>query len=291
MRQTLNRYGIGICIGVLLLPFVLYGKLCWQRPSQTDEGRSLFAGIIYRRDARFTPRPMMIHIVSVDLNAPGVKVLVTPGAPTSDNTEINAQTTAAFLRQFELQLAINASFFYPFREETPWDFYPRSGDRVNAVGQAISNGNSYSAGQPNWPILCFSSDRAQIAVECPVGTTQAVAGNEVLVANGRPIDSPVAEADRPYPRTAVAIDRAGQQVWLIAIDGKQPLYSEGATLSELTEIALSLGADAALNLDGGGSTTLAVSTAAGVRLLNAPIHTKLPMRQRPIANHIGFYAR
>jgi hypothetical protein len=122
MRQTLNRYGIGICIGVLLLPFVLYGKLCWQRPSQTDEERSLFAGIIYRRDARFTPRPMMIHIVSVDLNAPGVKVLVTPGAPTSDNTEINAQTTAAFLRQFELQLAINASFFYPFREETPWIF-------------------------------------------------------------------------------------------------------------------------------------------------------------------------
>jgi hypothetical protein len=26
------------------------------------------------------------------------------------------------------------------------------------------------------------------------------------------------------------------------------------------------------------------------KLLNAPIHTKLPMRERPVANQLGFYA-
>jgi hypothetical protein len=45
-----------------------------------------------------------------------------------------------------------------------------------------------------------------------------------------------------------------------------------------------------LNLDGGGSTTLVMQQNQGVRTLNAPIHTNVPLRQRPIANHIGIYA-
>ena len=96
--------------------------------------------------------------------------------------------------------------------------------------------------------------------------------------------------DAPYSRAAVAINKDGQKLWLIVIDGKQPLYSEGATMVELTKIVRELGAHTALNLDGGGSTTLVEATPEGPTLLNAPIHTKLPMRERPVANHVGFYA-
>lgn len=276
---------------VLLLPLVFYAYLCWQRPPQTNQVRSLFSGIVYRREFRRSPRPMLIHTVAIDLSAPGVRVFVTPGNPAVDQTETTAQTTAEFLREFDLQLAVNASFFFPFREETPWDFYPRSGDRTNTIGQTIAQGNRYSEAESGWPVLCFARDRAQIfTAECPPETTEAVAGSEILIANGKPIATQ-AQPDRPYPRTAVAIAPSGQQIWLIAIDGKQPLYSEGATLADVTAIAIALGADAAINLDGGGSTTLAVRLNQKVTLLNAPIHTKLPMRQRPIANHIGFYAR
>jgi exopolysaccharide biosynthesis protein len=88
---------------------------------------------------------------------------------------------------------------------------------------------------------------------------------------------------------AVAIDQAGQKLWLIVVDGKQPLYSEGVTKKELANIAIELGADTALNFDGGGSTTLVVATNTGSKVLNAPIHTKIPMRERPVANHLGFY--
>lgn len=58
----------------------------------------------------------------------------------------------------------------------------------------------------------------------------------------------------------------------------------------VTKIFQDLGVYSALNLDGGGSTTLVTETASGITPLNAPIHTKIPMRERPIANHIGFYA-
>ncbi|NJL23330.1 MAG: phosphodiester glycosidase family protein [Leptolyngbyaceae cyanobacterium SM1_3_5] len=277
---------------VLLLPFVLYASWCGQRPPQTNETRLLFPGISYQREFRSDPRPMMIHIVSIDLTAPGVRVFVTPGNPTPDRTETIAQTTAEFLHEFDLQLAVNASFFFPFREETPWDFYPHSGDRVSTIGQTIAQGNSYSDPEPGWPILCFADDRAQIVeADCPPNTTDAVAGSEILLANGRSIVADSDQPDPPYARMVVAIAPSGQQIWLIAIDGKQPLYSEGATLAEVAAIALALGADRAINLDGGGSTTLAVRTDQKVTILNAPIHTKLPMRQRPIANHIGFAAR
>lgn len=74
------------------------------------------------------------------------------------------------------------------------------------------------------------------------------------------------------------------------VDGKQRFYSEGMTMAELTQFAQQLGVEAALNLDGGGSTTLAIDTRSGVKVLNAPIHTKVPMRERAVANQLGFYA-
>jgi exopolysaccharide biosynthesis protein len=95
-------------------------------------------------------------------------------------------------------------------------------------------------------------------------------------------------SDKPYARTAVAVDRTGETLWLAIVDGKQPLYSEGATLAELAQIFEQLGVDTALNLDGGGSATLVAKTTAKPILLNAPIHTKIPMRERPVANHLGF---
>jgi hypothetical protein len=295
-----NQIGIKLLLvatgtGLLVLPLILYGWLHFLRPPRTTQERSLFQGIVYRREFRSTPRPFMLHLMTIDLTAPGVRVLVTPGRPTPDNTEINARTTSEFLSQFKLQLAINANFFYPFREVTPWDYYPHSSDRVNTIGQAISKGVGYSKPESDWPVLCFNTNnRAQIIGngECPKGTVQGVAGKNILIERGNPVGLTLDSKDskRPYPCVAVAIDKTGQKLWLIVIDGKQPLYSEGVTIAELTKIAINLGAYSALNLDGGGSTTLVAATSKGPTVLNAPIHTKLPMRERPVANQIGFYA-
>lgn len=302
-----HRYQIGIkyCLlaagtCLLALPILLYGQLHFSRPARINQERRLFQGIVYKSDLRVTPRPLAIHIVTIDLTAPGIKVQVTPGTPTVGKqeitTEINALTTSEFLKKFKLQLAINASFFYPFREVTPWDYYPQSGNRVNVVGLAIANGSDYSQLEQSFPALCFNaSNQAQILAqgECPKGTMHGIAGNQLLIADGKPVNlnsSKITDQNKPYARAAVAIDKQGKKLWLIAIDGKQPLYSEGVTSAELTKIIQDLGAESAINLDGGGSTTLVAATDNQPSLLNAPIHTKIPMRERPVANHLGFFA-
>lgn len=292
----IKRSLIALGISLLILPLLLYGGLHFLRPPRTNQKITLFQGVVYEREAYSKPRPYMLHIVTIDLTAPGIKVMVSPGKPTPDNMETIAKTTSDFLQEFKLQLAVNASYFYPFREESPANFYPHRGDKTNVLGEAISQGFIYSPAESKWPVLCFdTNNRAQIlkSGKCPDGTVNAVAGKPILVEGGTPVmmKGNSLNNDKPYARVAVALDRLGNKLWLIIVDGKQPLYSEGVTLAELSEIIIKLGAYTAINLDGGGSTTLVVADNSGIRLLNAPIHTKIPMRQRPVANNIGFFAR
>lgn len=282
-------------LSILAIPLGLFGWLTFQRPPQTNLEKPLFQGITYRREFRSKPRPIMMHVVAINLATPGVRALVTPGQQHSIESETNARTTSEFLREFGLQLAVNASFFHPFSEVTPWNYYPRSGDRVGAVGQAIANGVEYSYPLKDWPVLCISAQqKAQIFMthQCPPGTAQAVAGSSVVAYQGKAVATQASSVDNDgnYSRTAVAVDRSGKRMWLIAVDDKQWFYSEGVTLAELAEIAIAEGADAALNLDGGGSTTLVAATTDQAQVLNAPVHTKIPMRERSVANHLGFYA-
>jgi hypothetical protein len=100
-------------LAILLAPILSYNIPYFLRPERTNTARSLFQGIAYQREFRSAPRPAMIHIVTVDLTAPGVGIFVTPGEPTSDLTETNARTVSEFLQEFKLQLAVNANFFYP----------------------------------------------------------------------------------------------------------------------------------------------------------------------------------
>ncbi|MFB8789155.1 MAG: phosphodiester glycosidase family protein [Potamolinea sp.] len=292
-KILLKRVILATGITIVVIPMLLYCLQLLSRPPRTNKQEQLFQGVVYRRQVRSTPRNLMLHIVAIDLKAPGIKLLLTPGKQVSDLKGSNAQITSEFLKKYNLQLAINASYFHPFYEHHPWDYYPRRGDRVKVLGQAISNGNSYSPAAPGWPILCISEQqRAQIVQDtCPRGTLQAVAGAQILVEHGKSIikeDS--VKPKELHPRTAVAIDEKGEKLWLILVDGRQPFYSEGVTLAELKNIAMELGADSVLNLDGGGSTTLVMAGCCGLHLLNSPIHTKIPMRQRPVANHLGIYA-
>jgi hypothetical protein len=67
------------------------------------------------------------------------------------------------------------------------------------------------------------------------------------------------------PRTAFGVDAQGRYIILVA-DGRQKFYSTGLTLHELAATMQRLGAVDALNLDGGGSTSLAVRG----RVVNRP---------------------
>lgn len=92
------------------------------------------------------------------------------------------------------------------------------------------------------------------------------------------------------PRTAVGINRNGRYLYLVVIDGRQPLYSQGATFQELAELLKEYGAFTAMSLDGGGSSTLVVEGENGSpEILNSPIDNYIPGRERPVGNHLGVY--
>jgi hypothetical protein len=59
------------------------------------------------------------------------------------------------------------------------------------------------------------------------------------------------------PRTMVGLDRRGRLL-IVAVDGRQPGYSEGLSLLEGARLMAGLGAVDAINLDGGGSTAMTI---------------------------------
>lgn len=88
-----------------------------------------------------------------------------------------------------------------------------------------------------------------------------VAGVPLLIRNGKiNITWEQEKANRTFvenrhPRTAIARLEDGKFL-MITVDGRKPGVSVGMTLPELAEYLKSLGAIEAMNLDGGGSTTM-----------------------------------
>ena len=74
-----------------------------------------------------------------------------------------------------------------------------------------------------------------------------------------------------HPRTALGYTQDGW-IYLIAVDGRFPGQAEGMTIDEMQVLCQSLGLYEALNLDGGGSTTLWVK---GEGVLNHPYDNKV----------------
>jgi hypothetical protein len=98
-----------------------------------------------------------------------------------------------------------------------------------------------------------------------------IGGGPRLVRGGRPAAAldpgnyPEGFAAARHPRTAVGV-RADGRILLVTVDGRQPELSVGMTIAELTALLLELGAVEALNMDGGGSTTMVVRG----RVVNSP---------------------
>ncbi|MFI6813122.1 phosphodiester glycosidase family protein [Nonomuraea sp. NPDC050328] len=118
----------------------------------------------------------------------------------------------------------------------------------------------------------------------PGGIRTAVGGSHVLVKDGavQPITDPAA-----HPRTAVGFSADGRTMHLLTVDGRQA-DSRGVTLSELAQMMVELGAHNALNLDGGGSSTLLAREpgAASVQVENSPSDGG----ERHVPNGLALYA-
>ncbi|WP_233617889.1 phosphodiester glycosidase family protein [Actinomadura sp. WAC 06369] len=112
----------------------------------------------------------------------------------------------------------------------------------------------------------------------------AVGGNQVLVRDGK---VPAIGDPAVHPRTAVGFSADGRRMILMTVDGRQ-IDSRGVTLAEMGALMKEAGAHNAVNLDGGGSSTLLAREPGQARgqVENRPSDGA----ERPTPNGIGLFA-
>lgn len=251
------------------------------------EERRLFQGITYERIVRQSPRPLVIHVVTIDLKAGGIKTLVTQG-DADESLPLSAKTTSDFLADNNLQVAVNGDAFTPWQDLGPLGFSPHAGERVSPLGFAASKGNVYSQDTDEQPTLYLYQNNKASMNALNGKVYNAISGYKLLIWNGDIVDGLGSDLD---PRTAVGLNRAGNKLVIVVVDGRQPGYSEGVSEAELAAILLERRVHSAMNMDGGGSSTLVIEGDNGEpEVLNSPVHQGRPGNERPVGNHLGFSA-
>ena len=241
-----------------------------------------------------SPRTLRMHCLRIDTTTPGLRFYA---SPQSGSLETTTQTTRQFITQphadgMQLVAAINAN---------TWSTYV-SGDwntskAAEVTGLAIAEGSLVSPGHgtpaflvdkmgttwiaPNSFAGGEDPDDLQTAVEGAWHLYVLQAGNTVAGDTGL------------NPRTGIGVSQDGRYVYFLTVDGRQPA-SEGVTTEELGAFLKWFGAWDGINMDGGGSTTMAwrnPSTSAS-ELLNNPRGSgsySFSNSERYVAVNLGVY--
>ena len=186
--------------------------------------------------------------------------------------------------------------------------FPASTPNTDIAATVASTSQNGSVGiAPGSAVLVARGIAAtKLQAEAPVGTTvalrlilqpgwdavgDAIGGGPVLVRSGRPVYRANEAFETSllaprHPRSAVG-QTADGRILLVAVDGRQSGYSVGMTTFEMAQTLVRLGAVRGMQLDGGGSTTLAFDG----KILNRPSDKT----ERPISNalmlfYYGVYA-
>lgn len=274
-------------ITALLVLTLAYGIWLASGPRGTIEKHEILPGLTYER-FRITPEAMA-HSAIVDLASTCFQVM--PVAPGPENGH-SAKTVLAFAKDMDADFAINGSFFYPFKEFPYWETYPGHGDPVNALGPTVVDGMVYAAKQAEWwpgHHLNFLNGGQVIIGDMAADAKFAIGGGKILAVGGKP--APDIKDTKRYPRTIIGIGETGSELFVLVVDGKQFGYSRGVYLKTARDFLLKQGATDIIELDGGGSSTMVIKTDTGHQIMNRMIHTVIPGRQRPVANHIGLRLR
>ena len=159
--------------------------------------------------------------------------------------------TAAASNGFDVVAGVNADFF-----AIAGDYHP--------TGIAIKEGRLISKGAAT-PYFGFTKDGDAIIGDNSYDADYeslrtAVGGSSILVRNSFPMSFDMTNAFNygGHPRTLAGITADGKLI-LAVIDGRQPNFSNGASLEQCALFMMSLGAYDAINLDGGGSSCMILS--------------------------------
>ena len=259
-----------------------------------------YAGITYSELAVSTPRQIRAHVVQVDLSAPGVRVMLTP--PSGDR-ETTRQTTADFVRVERAQAGINGHFFLPFpsADTSAWLIGLAASDgRVYSACETPEQNYAIVADAPAINIdrrnhasvvHCDPADPARTRVRENVELWTTISGSAQIVTDGAVTIPVYRDADHPdgvlrpgsasnysnakswynvvTARSAIGVSKDGRTLTLFTADVRGG--SDGIKVGEMAQwLVERYGVWNALNIDGGGSTSLAMADpeTGAVKLVN-----------------------
>ncbi len=226
------------------------------------ERREIAKGVILKSaETQLFNSSQAIYVVDIDTTAAEFEF----GVAGADSALI----TSLFAPQVAALVAINGTFFN--MKEGYNVHYVRMDDSVVALTEEMEFGLRATG------IFTSTGEAVDIASWGPeqedaMGTTaeDAIVSGPLLIDDGRDIElDMIGFNTNRHPRTLVGATADGH-ILFIVVDGRQPGYAEGMSLFELRALARSLGCTDALNLDGGGSTTLYVAGEGSNGVVNRP---------------------
>jgi hypothetical protein len=231
-----------------------------------------------------TAKPKLaFYALRVDLAAPELRIVVRGGAAPDGGASTLSTKVSSFVRDNGLLAGINAVPFDPSSA--------REGEIRTNAGIVVSGGILVSPPNPRFDALVWYAGGGpaivpQAELSGAAHIENAVGGfHQILKAGeltGRALQS------RPrYPRSAAGLSADSRFLYLLVIDGRRP-GNVGATEAETALLLRALGASEGLNLDGGGSSALALRGGNGaVRLANVPVHGGVSGQERAVAGCLG----
>jgi len=219
--------------------------------------------------------PWALHLVAADLTRCELELVVVPALAEDGSTRVRKRVTAMTPDIDVAALAgVNGDFFAP--GGVP-------------VGPEVTSATRRPSGRP---ALAWDSDRVPRIGPDGLSTRDDGETARLQIVGGFPelLDGGIRVGDlevkaRPdfaaarHPRTAVGFDAGAGLLWMVVVDGRQMPRSAGMSLPELTELFLALGVTEALNLDGGGSSVMAVDG----RIASSPSDAS---GERPVGNSL-----
>ncbi len=255
-----------------------------------------FPGVEHIERTTNTPRQLTQHLIFLDPKTPNLRILSTrperEGNHPPGTTKL--ETTRAFLERTKAHIAINANFFDNGTEA-------KKKGITRLLGLAMSEGNfvsPWSADNSQFMDAIHFSPQGDIRfLERPTDIGDgyatlpatdlytAVTGHARLLRAGVIAVKPGADPNKDLnPRTAIGQHRDGRLV-LFVVDGRRPGGSLGMATHEVAQFLRDRDVVDAIQLDGGGSTTLALGDGKGKgRVINKPSD----FTERKVGNNLAF---
>jgi hypothetical protein len=274
------------CMRSLVILLLLWRSHCYGADVECTTNNP-FPGVVYYTETRHEP-PTRLFIAEVELTNATLQLRVAPGGPDPDGpgkwqTTLMTPTSIGVREGFAL--VVNGDFFdgLSIKDAEGTNSHYRAEIWAAVNGPAVTDGRVWSTSTNPLPCLVVHKDR-KVTIEILDRPTpddwEVVAGNTLLVQDGEAVPH---NSKTRHPRTVAGLDKTRTRLILMVVDGRKPGVAVGMNYDELAAEMLRLGCYQALNLDGGGSSVMAVRDGSGFHLLNEPSDG----HERPVANVLG----